>query len=142
MRIRICWRLLDFFRYLQDLQEGDGVVESANGIAKRDRFANVGNSHARIGWLLLFGSCLGLRNRCFVCERDTEGGFSTCDCFRRIMTVGGFFNCRDFCCGICFSTTRVFLSHGVVHRFELCGEQVRLWRESAVEPWWLVTCRT
>jgi hypothetical protein len=24
----------------------------------------------------------------------------------------------------------------------LCGEQVRLWRESAVEPWWLVTCRT
>ena len=79
MRIRICWRLLDFFRYLQDLQEGDGVVESANGIAKRDRFANVGNSHARIGWLLLFGSCLGLRNRCFVCERDTEGGFSTCD---------------------------------------------------------------
>jgi hypothetical protein len=52
--------LLDFLRDLQNLQQGEGVVKSADGVRKSNRFANVGESNAAIGRLFVFGFSFGL----------------------------------------------------------------------------------
>src|SRR5436309_1809995 len=60
MRFAFVVRLLHFLRHLQYLEQSDGLVQAANRVCKRRRFANVANAEIPVGLLIVLGFPLGL----------------------------------------------------------------------------------